>query len=68
MTVTARVKGQMSVRVRADSYRGKVIADAELSGGSQGIPLNCGIIGKRAIYFEFYGDGEAEFESFTFDK
>lgn len=68
VTVTARVKGQMSVRVRADSYRGKVIADADLSGGGQGIPLNCGIIGKRAIYFEFYGNGEAEFESFTFDN
>ncbi len=70
VTVSAKTEGQMSVRVRVDSYRGKIIAELDLKSGetTQSAPLTCGIIGKRAIYFEFYGSGECEFDSFTFDR
>lgn len=70
VTVYADVKGSMSVRVRVDSWRGRVAAEFALKRGNagSGAPLNCGIIGKRAIYFEFCGEVEARFDRFTFDR
>ncbi len=70
VSVSARVKGQMTVRVRVDSYRGKVVAEFEMKEGDTAFSalLVSGIIGRRAIYFEFSGEGEAEFSSFTFDR
>ena len=68
VTVLGTVKGQMSVRVRVDSWRGKIVAELDMNSGENTAPLTSGIIGKRAVYFEFIGDGEAEFDRFTFDR
>ena len=70
ITVSVTVKGQMNVKVRIDSWRGRVAAELALEPEKTeySMPLGCGIIGKRAVYFEFCGDGEAEFDWFTFDR
>lgn len=62
----------MLVKVRIDSYRGRVIAcfTAESSVNEITAALNCGVIGRHAVYFEFISDEEgviAEFDRFTFD-
>ena len=68
-TLLAKVSGKMSVRLRLDEWRGRVAAEFDLEPGKTeySAPLRCGIIGKRAVYFEFCGEGEAEFDQFTFD-
>lgn len=70
VTVSARVKGQMKVRVRVDNYHGKIVAELgfDPEDTAKSAPLTSGIIGKRAVYFEFSGSGEAEFDAFTFDR
>ena len=69
VTISVIVKGQMSVKVHIDSWRGRVVAELTLEPEKTeySVPINCGIIGKRAVYFEVSGDGEAEFDWFTFD-
>ena len=69
VTVSATVKGQMTIKVRIDNWRGRVIAEFDLESDKTEytVPISCGIIGKRAVYFEFCGDGEAEFDRFTFN-
>ena len=67
VTLSAKADKPMNVRVRLDSWRGRVIAELEINSGEVTAPLTAGIIGKRAIYFEFSGEGEAEFDWFTFD-
>ncbi len=70
VTVSARVKGQMKVRVRVDNYHGKIVAELGFAPEDtvKSAPLTSGIIGKRAVYFEFSGSGKAEFDTFTFDR
>lgn len=70
VTVSATANAQMTVNVHIDSWRGRVVAELTLEPekNEYSVPLNCGIIGKRAVYFEFCGDGEAEFDWFTFDR
>ena len=67
VTLSAKADKPMNVRVRLDSWRGRVIAELEINSGEVTAPLTAGIIGKRAVYFEFSGEGEAEFDWFTFD-
>lgn len=69
VTIAASVSKPMSVRVHIDSWRGKAVAMFNLIPGEAqcSAQLNCGIIGRRAVYFEFLGDGKAEFDWFTFD-
>ena len=69
VTVSASADKPMSVKVRVDSFRGRVIAEFEIKPGEteHRAPLTAGVIGKRAVYFEFSGGGEAEFDCFTFD-
>lgn len=69
VTIAASVKKPMSVRVHIDSWSGRVVAefDLEPEKTQYSARLNCGIIGRRAVYFEFLGDGAAEFDWFTFD-
>ena len=67
VTLSAKADKPMNVRVRLDSWRGRVIAELEIGSGEVTAPLTAGIIGKRAVYFEFSGEGEAEFDWFTFD-
>ena len=59
----------MTIKVRIDNWRGRVIAEFDLESDKTEytVPISCGIIGKRAVYFEFCGDGEAEFDRFTFN-
>ncbi len=63
----------MSVLVRLDSYRGRVIARLDFSGtdNEKSAALATGVIGKHAVYFEFVSD-EADaivsFDRFTFSR
>ena len=70
MTVSAAVTKPMTVKVRLDGFGGRVIAELDLDEGSSTLnaPLTAGIVGKHAVYFEFSGGGEAEFDCFTFDR
>lgn len=69
-TITASATATMTVNLRIDNYRGRVVAKFELTPGKTEFtaPVTAGVIGKRAVYFEFVGDGEAEFVDFTFDR
>jgi len=63
----------LTVNVRVDDYKGKIIATFNMKKGDQKgeAPVTSGIIGKRAIYFEFLSKSSnviAEFSSFTFDE
>lgn len=65
-------KAPLSVNVRADSYRGRIIATIPFDGSEteKTAALTAGIIGKHAVYFEFVSeDKEAcfAFDRFTFD-
>ena len=73
-TVTADIlaKEDLTVNVRIDDYKGKVIASFNMKKGNKTATatLNSGVIGKRAVYFEFISNSEkiiAEFDKFTFD-
>ena len=62
----------MTVNVRIDDYKGKVIASFKMEKGDKfgKAELTSGIIGKHAVYFEFLSDSKnviAEFDTFTFD-
>ena len=71
VTLALSADHPVSVTVRADDCRGKVIAGgrAEAGAGTVTLPLDAGVIGKRAIYFEFHpeGDRRIDFDRFTFD-
>ncbi len=68
-TVAMTCTGKMEVKVRVDSWRGKVVARFAAEPGKTlyHAPVECGMIGRRAVYFEFCGEGEACFDWFTFD-
>lgn len=73
-TVTADIlaKEDLTVKVRLDNYKGKEIACFDMKKGDKSatVALNSGVIGKRAVYFEFISDSKeiiAEFDKFTFD-
>ncbi|MBQ3668220.1 MAG: family 43 glycosylhydrolase [Clostridia bacterium] len=68
--LTLAAKGEL--RVRIDSYRGHVVAALPLDSKDVCTTacLDCGLIGKHAVYFEFIADEpgvELTFDSFTFD-
>lgn len=69
-TASVNCSAGMHVNVRVDAWRGRVVAqfDAEPGRTEYCVPLTCGIIGRRAVYFEFCGIGEAAFDWFTFDR
>ncbi len=68
VTVAAEVSKKTTVRVHIDDWRGRVAAELELAPQKTQCcaPLNFGIIGKHAVYFEFLGDCGAKFDWFTF--
>ncbi|MBP5793896.1 MAG: hypothetical protein J6W46_09685, partial [Spirochaetaceae bacterium] len=73
-TVTANITAleNLTVNVRVDDYKGKVIASFPLEKGDKfgKADLTSSVIGKHAIYFEFLSDSKnviAEFDTFTFD-
>ena len=62
----------LKINVRIDSYRGRIISSFSADSGTKEITadVNCGVIGKHAVYFEFISEEEgavAEFDRFTFD-
>lgn len=73
-SVTANITAleDITVKVRVDDYKGKVIAQFKMKKGDKvaTAPVTAGVIGKHAIYFDFTSDSKnviAEFDSFTFD-
>ncbi len=73
VTVVLEEAKKLNIRLRIDSYRGKVVSEIELDGSSleATAPLTSGVIGKHAVYFEFVSeDGEESFgfNRFTFDR
>ncbi|MBO4319603.1 MAG: hypothetical protein J5857_03950 [Treponema sp.] len=73
-TVTANITAleNLTVNVRVDDYKGKVIASFKMEKGDKfgKAELTSSVIGKRAVYFEFLSDSKnviAEFDTFTFD-
>ena len=61
----------LTIRVRLDSYRGRIISELDFKGEEslETSALTCGIIGKHAVYFEFVSEEEGEiasFDRFTF--
>ena len=74
-TVTAQINAleDITVNVRVDDYKGKVVASMKMSKGEteKTADITSGIVGKHAIYFEFLSDSAdsiAEFVRFTFDR
>lgn len=74
-TVTAQINAleDITVNVRVDDYKGKVVASMKMSKGEteKTADITSGIVGKHAIYFEFLSDSDdsiAEFVRFTFDR
>ncbi len=62
----------LTVNVRIDSYRGRIIASSDIccNETEKTFELNAPAVGKHAIYFQFLGkDGEevGAFDRFTFD-
>jgi len=73
VTVVLEEAKKVKIRLRIDSYRGKVVSELDLDGSSAEAtaPLTSGVIGKHAVYFEFVSeDGEESFgfNRFTFDR
>ncbi|MBR4179137.1 MAG: hypothetical protein IKR45_00405, partial [Treponema sp.] len=73
-TITADITAlqDLTVKVRVDNYKGKVIASFDMKKGDKTATakLSDSVIGKRAVYFEFLSDNSgviAEFDKFTFD-
>ncbi|MCR5476340.1 MAG: family 43 glycosylhydrolase [Lachnospiraceae bacterium] len=67
VTVVLGEARKVSIDVRIDSYRGRVIGTLECDGSKQELTadLDIGVIGKHAVYFAFRSE-EPE-ESYTFD-
>ncbi len=57
----------MTVNVRLDSCRGRIIARLDFSGNAQEqtAGLLAGVVGKHAVYFEFLSDQPGEIASFN---
>lgn len=74
-TVTADITAEadLTVNIRIDSYKGKVVATLNLANGetTKTAPMCDAVIGKHAVYFEFVSEAEgtvASFDKFTFDR
>jgi hypothetical protein len=73
VTLVLEEAKKVKVKVRVDSYKGRVIATVDFDGSKteETAKLETGVIGKHAIYFEFISENENEaytFDRFTFDK
>lgn len=70
VTVVLGKHDACKVNVRIDSFNGRIISalDFDESVNEKTMPLEWGLIGRHAVYFEFLiGSGTAEFDRFTFD-
>lgn len=70
VTVNATSEKPFHVNVRLDTHTGKIIAklDVAKDAASATAPLDYGVVGKRAVYFEFVSETPVKFDSFTFDR
>lgn len=73
VTVVVGEHKDLKVNVRMDGYRGRIIASMDISQNEneKTAVLDCGVIGKYAIYFEFLSEEDgvvAAFDRFTFDN
>ena len=73
-TVSVEIKAlqDLTVKVHVDDYKGKVVASFDMKKGDEKAEaeITSGVIGKRAIYFEFVSESNssiAEFNRFTFE-
>ncbi|WP_051233594.1 family 43 glycosylhydrolase [Butyrivibrio sp. NC3005] len=68
VTVILEEAKKVQVKVRIDSYRGRIVSILDFDGTSKEVTgkLTSGIIGKHAVYFEFVSENKEE--SFTFDR
>ena len=72
VTVVLEEAKAVTVNVRIDSYRGRVVSTAVFDGAKTAVTatLTTGVIGKHAVYFEFVSPDANEsytFDRFTFD-
>lgn len=72
VTVVLEDKKKVKIKVRIDSYKGRVISEIDLDGSEniKSAELTTGVIGKHAVYFEFCSEDIEEtfvFDRFTFD-
>ncbi len=72
VTVVLEDKKKVKIKVRIDSYKGRVISEIDLDGSEtvKSAALSTGVIGKHAVYFEFCSEDLEEtfvFDRFTFD-
>ncbi len=72
VTVVLKDAKPVRIKVRLDSYNGRVISSMDFNGKQKesSSKLTCGVIGKHAVYFEFLMEDENEtcsFDRFTFD-
>lgn len=72
VTVVLEKPAAVTVKVHLDSYKGRVISTLVFDGTKcqETKELTGGVIGKHAVYFEFFSEDEEEtfsFDRFTFD-
>jgi hypothetical protein len=72
VTILLQADAPLTLKVRLDSWQGKIIAETLVEPGETEVtlPLNSGIIGKHAVYFDFttrQSGPIACFDRFTFD-
>ena len=73
VTVVLKEHKPLTVRVRIDSYRGRVVSEMSFETGEyeKKAALTAGVVGRHALYYEFVTkeDGAiAAFDRFTFDR
>ncbi|MBP5198441.1 MAG: family 43 glycosylhydrolase [Lachnospiraceae bacterium] len=73
VTVVLEELAKATVRLRLDSYRGRIVSELNFDGSVKELTssLTSGVIGKHAVYFEFLSENEKtiiDFDRFTFDK
>ena len=72
LTLSLKALENFKINVHVDDYKGKIVAVLDVKKGDSTVTgqILSGLIGKRAIYFEFLSESKniiAEFDTFTFD-
>ena len=73
VTVLLETAKKVEVKVRIDSYKGRVVSVLSFNGDSKELtaPLTSGVIGRHAVYFEFVSEDKEDsfsFDRFSFDR
>jgi len=72
VTINGSAIQDLTVNVRVDDYKGKIVASCNMKKGDKTAvaKITSGLIGKRAVYFEFISENKgiiASFDTFSFD-